>query len=173
MKFFTTVCLVLCLNVTAFAAESRLYFVEPMQCTGEIYGETARVPKGFYKIHIQLVSFKSTRLDGSLANSLEVAMNFYHMEEAIDLNASEFDDILYMGPLVKSDDKVKRKSLSGRNDHLDLKISERSRVEGKRVDHLTGTYFIPESAEGAYGYKLECEARVVRTPTRVDDFRRD
>jgi hypothetical protein len=159
----------LSLSVSAFA--NTPYYVEPMNCTGTIFGNTSQVHPSYYRTGMKFTSFYSVRkADGSYADSLEVRIGYFKKSEPI-----VFDDqrlgssIWYTGPLYKTNSNVYRSSLGGRNDHLTLKVTSSRRTKKGVIQTLSGTYSIPNSVAGSYGYRLTCSAVVVPAPSRVID----
>jgi len=146
------------------------YFVEPMTCIGGLQDpEAYRGADSYRAIKMIFTSFKSTRIDGSLADSLEVR-NFYGKTIKEVESSERYGEEFHMGPLRKDQSQVYRQELSGRDDDVVLEIKKTVREDGVRTDTLEGTYTLEGTTIGDYGYDLKCTAHVVKTPSRVDDF---
>ena len=163
---------ILLLSLIAFSAKAELYTVDPMICKGKLIGDTTQVHTSYTKLLQKFESFQSTRRDGTLANSLEVSNSYASPGERLDVSTASWGEVWQMGPLSLKGKNVVRKDLSGRGDDLALTITGTKTVNGKRVDTLKGTWMNPNSVAGSYGYQLECQATVVKTPSRRDDCRR-
>lgn len=153
-------------TLPAFATDH--YLVEPMLCQGKIFGDNSRVHPDYSQVLMKFTSFKSTRKDGTLVDSLQVENAYFGPDEIISPEAAEFVEAWYMGPLKKAGNRVFRADLSGRDDDLELKVI--SAKDG--TETLEGTYSDPGSVAGSYGYKLTCEATITDKPSRVDNFAR-
>lgn len=154
-------------TVIASSAQAATYLVEPMLCGGRIEKRPGEIHPDYSKILMKFVSFKSKRTDGQWVDSLSVSNDYFGPNEPIDYDTEHFGEEWFMGPLSISGKQVSRKSLSGRNDDLNLKIKNSIRQNGKRIDTLEGTYAPNKS--GSYVYKLNCKATVVTEPSRRDD----
>jgi hypothetical protein len=148
------------------AIASDAYLVEPMLCQGRIFGDTSRVHPDYSQVLMRFISFKSTRKDGSLADSLQIENAYFGPEETVLLDSADFVETWYTGPLRKKGDQVNRSALSGHGDGLELKVS----ATNGNTEKLEGDYLIPHGVTGSYGYHLSCTATVVENPSRVDNF---
>jgi hypothetical protein len=150
-------------TVPVSAAEN--YLVEPMLCEGRIYGDTSRISPDYFQVLMKFTSFKSTRKEGGLADSLQVENAYFGPGETIIPEQADFMETWYMGPLKKSGARVYRSSLTGRGDDLELKVISTS----GSAEILEGNFENPHTVAGAHGYKLKCKSKVVETPSRIDD----
>jgi hypothetical protein len=134
------------------AASKKIYLVEPMTCKGKRTSE-----RGYDNIELTFTSFKSTRRDGSKANSLEVS--------------TSYSSNLYTGPLYLADGRFIKKELGAYDEHMDLKVVRSSDITDKgRKDILRGTLTAKGTVVGDTSYDLVCVAQVVNKVSRVDDF---
>lgn len=155
---------------TSAAFASELYIVEPMNCRGEIYGNTDQVHPSYTQLALTLNSARSVRRDQTFADSLEVSEDYAGLGEEVVFNHKAGSGGWYMGPLIVEGKNVTRKNLSNRGDDLNLKIVSSRRKNGQRFDKLVGTWFQEGSVAGAHGYKLTCIAQVVREAELVIDM---
>ena len=142
------------------------YLVEPMLCQGRIFGDTSKVHPDYSQVLMKFTSFKSTRKDGSLADSLQIENAYFGPDETVQPESAQFVETWYTGPLKKKGGQVTRASLSGRSDRLELKVLATT----GHTEKLEGEYVIPHGVTGPYGYRLDCTATVVENPSRVDNF---
>ena len=164
------IALTLILTLASSAAfASSLYIVEPMNCTGQIYGDTSQVDPSYTQLALTINSARSMRKDGTLANSIEVNEEYFGPKEAVTFKHVAGTGGWYMGPLTIELDQVTRKNVSGRGDDLNLKVVGTYHKHGRSYDKLEGTWFQPDSVAGAYGYKLTCAAVVVEEASLVID----
>lgn len=169
MKILIISALALVTSFPAFAAEK--YFVQNMVCKGEIDGNPREMHPSYTQILMVFTSFKSTRRDGSLADSLEVKNDYAGPGEKLDENSARFGEVWQMGPLYKSGQRVFRKSLSGRDDDLNLTVKYVQHRRGANVEILEGYWSTDGDVANRKGYKLRCTANVVSEDEikRIDD----
>jgi|GEM_PF-6790007 len=169
MKTLIVSLFALTLNATnVFAAD--LYLVEPMVCRGEIIGNPREMHPSYAQLLMVVTSFKSTRRDGSLADSLEIRNDYAARGEKMDPETANFGEVWQRSPMYVKGDSVFHPSVSGRDDQLKLKI--RSKVinrNGTETHTLTGYLSTEGDVAGRKGYQLECKAVVVENVKRVDD----
>ena len=174
MKSLVLSALAFVLAAPAFAA-SEVYYVQPMNCVGLVQGDTSRISDDYTQILMKFTSFKSTRRDGSLADSLEIQNAYFGPNEKVEENEKTWWAEGWHGaPLRKNGNRVFRKSLSGRDDDLNLTVKQVKNVRGERVEILEGFYDNGDDVGGTKGYKLRCEATVVSEDEikRIDDATR-
>jgi hypothetical protein len=168
MKYIVVVFSML-LSAQAFA--DSFYLVEPMICKGKRFG-AQQASDDYAQLVIRFTSFRSTRRDGTLANSLQVETFYFAPDEDTTIDADSAGERWHLSPLRRDGSRVYHPSLSGRDDRLELRILESSRRQGAVTHTLVGQYIVSGSVVGDYAYKLSCVARVVKTPSRVDDYTR-
>lgn len=160
------------LSAMSALAEPAPYITDPMYCAGKIIGNSRHVHSDYSQILVKYSTFFSVRRDRSKALSLEVSNAYFGPTEKIDVTKASYGEVWYMAPLAIDGNLVFRTSLSGREDDLNLKVVGSRSTRNGRVDQLVGTWMLPNTPAGSYGYALKCEARVVSTPTRIIDLTR-
>ena len=171
MKTLVLSTLALAFGTQAFAA-SEIYYVQSMKCEGLVQGDTSRISDDYTKILMKFTSFKSTRRDGSLADSLEIQNAYFGPNEKVEeTENTRWAEGWHGAPLRKSGQRVFRKSLSGRDDDLNLTVKYVQHRRGARIEILEGFYDNGDDVGGTKGYKLRCTANVVSEDEvkRIDD----
>lgn len=170
MKTLVLAAFALAFGATDVFAASELYFVQDMECRGTVEGG-AHSGADYSQILMVFTSFKSTRRDGTLANSLEIKNDYAKLGEKMDPETANWGEIWQGAPLRKAGQKVFRKSLSGRDDDLELTVKYVQHRRGAQVEILEGFWSTEGDVGGRKGYNLRCTAHVVGEDEikRIDD----
>jgi len=130
-----------------------MILVEPMTCKAKQTSED-----GYGDFTMTFTSFKSTRKDGTLANSLEI-------ERPSHSNG-------YTSPLYISKDGVITKELGAYNEKVTLtaKNYDKDRTDYPYTLKLKGELTAEGTVVGDTSYNLTCTANVVKKVSRIDDY---
>ena len=143
--------------VTSAEAAQKIY-VDKLECTGPVVNKPSSMHPSYSTIFIEVQSFRSMRRDGTLADSTDWAFGYGKKE---DVGGERW----YNGNLMRSGNKVFRT-----DEGLALTIDESYQDKQYGFIRLTGTYGRQGTVVGDYYYKLKCTARVVKKPSRIDDY---
>lgn len=170
-------------SAAEFTAEEKacgpgVYCAEEMVCIGRI----ANPPKGMhsdYFVNVTYIkAFKTTKNLGGSKRALVDALVVNEVPVGDTPNITlaeawakgEWDYGWYGAPARVKNNTVKIPWGGGYGDAYTFTIDKSVAQDGYRLDKLTGKAGTAGSVVGDYETNYECEAKVVKTPSRIDDF---
>lgn len=171
-------------QATEYSAAERkcgtgVYCADEMVCIGRVQGEPPKgmAPDFLVKV-LYLKAFKTAKRlpDGTrtLVDSLQIDVEPAGDTPDITLPEAwakaDFTYGNYGAPAIVAKKKVHTDWASGDSRGLRLQIRKSSNRDTYRWDELTGSEDVQGDVVADYSIRYECEAKVVESPTRVDDF---
>lgn len=150
-------------SVSAEAAVQK-YIVQDLNCVGKINQKPAYMQDDYVKMVLKVTSFRSMRKDGTLADSAEFGIAYFHKNAKVDRYTDRSHEGWFGSSLLRDGTTVFN---SDRD--LNLVIVEGAEKTLGRMK-LKGTYGRTNTPVGSYFYNLDCYADVVKKTSRIDDY---
>ncbi len=157
------------LILSSYATSEEYYYVEPMICKGVWNANPPKYDLSYAQVALKVISFWSVRSsDCSLAPSSSTEANYAHANSEL-VTGPEMELWGWIGvPLKRNGDNI-RAPFGAWSHKLELKIVSSRLENGVQIDTLEGR----DQIQKGYYYDLKCEARVVHSPSIINNQTHD